>query len=62
MSVAMQRQLVSHNARERSENNFVSFSFFSQPMDDVVQKPNKGLSTITAKLRDKVITGFVIHI
>ena len=28
-------------------------------MDDVVQKPNKGLSTITAKLRDKVLTSFV---
>lgn len=24
------------------------------PMDDVVQKPNKGLSTVTAKLRDKL--------
>lgn len=25
-------------------------------MDEVVQKPNKGLSTVTAKLRDKVLT------
>lgn len=24
-------------------------------MDDVVQKPNKGLSTVTAKLREKVL-------
>ena len=62
MHVAMEQQLASSNAKERSEVNFATFSVVSQPMDDVVQKPNKGLSTITAKLRDKVFTAFLIHV
>ena len=35
---------------------FVPFSLFFQPMDDIVQKPGKGLSEVTSKLRQKVNT------